>query len=58
MSSPSRKSTHQNIKILEFNINDLLARKWELKQFMQMEKIDVAMTAELHFNIQIVRKTS
>lgn len=35
----------QNIEVHHFNINGLLAQIKELEQFLNMEKIDVAMIA-------------
>lgn len=40
------KTFRENIKILLLNINGLLARIKELEQFLNKEKIDVAMIVE------------
>lgn len=42
--TPSRQTT----KILTWNINGLLARKTELTQFLNSEKIDIALISESH----------
>ncbi len=56
MTTSQSKSTRQNIKILELNINGLLARKKELEQFLHSERIDVAMIAESHLTTRMLAK--
>ena len=49
MAQPVRVSSiRETTKILAWNVNGLLARKTELTQFLNAEKIDIALIAESH----------
>lgn len=49
MAATNNQSTNsRNLHILQWNVNDIIRRKSELLNFLELENIDIALIAETH----------